>query len=256
MLFLAPSLIKLTGLVRHTEDITDTDSHCGGIKFNQTFDDANIVMAFQDLAGNQSYPGAAFWKDLIFPSGWAYSANDMSFLHPLPNSAPVMLVHSPQANSSADQTASIESMRPDTFNIYGAQLGCLDDRRSEDDCHVTIYGYRHGVQVAKKDLQHVPSCGNNCNMRRIDLPTFTNLTSIGFRAKDDGKPRMFFLDDLEMSWNTPCPEAQPSAPSTDSDEAIRQIHNITIDFEDSTFPHDSYMGLRWSNGFHVSLLIQ
>lgn len=161
-----------------------------------------------------------------------------------------MLAYEPDMALSSDQRASINNGVDNTFNVHGAALACHDNRTKEDDCHMTVYGYRRHIEVGKQDLQHVPSCGHVCNLKRFDLPaTFVNLTSIEFRAKDDGKPRMFYLDDLEISWNDGCPKVHRS-----SDPAgMRRLHTIDIDFEDSKSPHDGYMGLNWSGGFHVSI---
>lgn len=100
-----------------------------------------------------------------------------------------------------DSRAEITTLNEQRFNAYGAHLGCQDPRAKEDDCHMTLFGLRDGKEVAKKDLQHIPSCGHECVLKRFDLgKKFRNLTSLQFRAKDDGKPQSFAMDNLELEY--------------------------------------------------------
>lgn len=97
------------------------------------------------------------------------------------------------------------------FNAKSAYLGCDND--GPDDCIIEATGYQYDPQIndeipgPQQNYTLAPCIGfKNCKLQQVDFPpTFNNLSGIQFRAFVDNKPRMYFLDNLNMRWsNTSC----------------------------------------------------
>lgn len=142
-------------------------------------------------------PGGPFlFRHMLYSAGFSITPGENEMIHSRPN----VLQYTP-AKDAQKTRGSIETDNANPFTVQAAHLACYDDRKNEDDCTMTVYGMRDNVEVAKHKFEHIPSCGHDCVMRRFEMPKeFRELTAIHFEAKDDGMPRRFILDNLEMKW--------------------------------------------------------
>lgn len=173
------------------------DFSCNKGKWNVSFDDTDVPSDQRPtyLQSPQKMNNGFYWSAGFVPRpGYSEKAQAIS--------QPNLLSYEPDLNTvTKDSRAEMTTLNENRFNAYGAYLGCQDPRVKEDDCHMTIFGLRDGKQVAKKDFEHIPSCGKECVLKRFDFgKDFQNLTSLQFKAKDDGKPQHFAMDNLELEY--------------------------------------------------------
>jgi hypothetical protein len=93
------------------------------------------------------------------------------------------------------------------FNARGAWLGCDND--GPEPCVFNITGWTWNSQLTNEvatynTLVEIPPCPafENCQLQHVDFPeSFRGLSGIQIQAFANNKPRMFFMDDLELSWS-------------------------------------------------------
>jgi hypothetical protein len=92
------------------------------------------------------------------------------------------------------------------FNARGAWLGCDND--GPEPCMFNVTGWTWNSQLSDEVATYntqieLPSCPGfeNCQLQHVDFPeSFRGLSGIQIQAFANNKPRMFFMDDLELSW--------------------------------------------------------
>ncbi|KAL0936733.1 uncharacterized protein CTRU02_208948 [Colletotrichum truncatum] len=93
------------------------------------------------------------------------------------------------------------------FNFYGMDLGC-DARKPDQLCDFTFTGYRWDA-VQGKELEFVsqnvwvPSCPrmNDCPLTPFTATGFVGLSSILVTLRVDGRPQVWWSDDLQVGWS-------------------------------------------------------
>lgn len=93
------------------------------------------------------------------------------------------------------------------FDAKGAWLGCDND--GPDPCLFNVTGWTWDSQasdeVATYNTQiEVPPCPGfeGCKLQHVNFPdNFRGLSGISIQAFENNKPRMFFMDDLALSWH-------------------------------------------------------
>jgi hypothetical protein len=92
------------------------------------------------------------------------------------------------------------------FNAKGAWLGCDND--GPEPCVFNVTGWtwnsQLGDEVATYNTQiELPPCPGfeNCQLQQVSFPeNFRGLSGIQIQAFANNQPRMFFMDDLALSW--------------------------------------------------------
>jgi hypothetical protein len=92
------------------------------------------------------------------------------------------------------------------FNARGAWLGCDND--GPEPCVFNITGWTWNSQLSDEVAAYntqleLPACPRfeNCQLQHVDFPeSVRGLSGIQIQAYANNEPRMFFMDDLELSW--------------------------------------------------------
>ncbi|KAL1585987.1 hypothetical protein WHR41_04755 [Cladosporium halotolerans] len=186
------------------------------------FDDLPSFSGDKDIT--QAPPIFSPYHHLTFSSGYVYAPQDKQPF--APHSANQLAVFLASGNGTNDTTwhqngmsANVPRSEPGEitdgpydglsafwFNARGAWLGC--DNNGPEPCVFNVTGWtwnsQIGDEVATYNTQiEVPACSTSsgCKLQHVNFPdSFRGLSGIQIQAFANGKPRMFFMDDLELGW--------------------------------------------------------
>ncbi|RDL33898.1 uncharacterized protein BP5553_08266 [Venustampulla echinocandica] len=113
-----------------------------------------------------------------------------------------------------------------SFDFYGASLGC-DSRGPDCRFNITGYSSQGETKVAEQHLS-ISACPAlvNCTLERASLDEpFRELTEIHIQLTVAGQPKIWWMDDLRMSWSDVSCEAATCRANTHIPHGIGKLRS-------------------------------
>ena len=192
--------------------------------FTLDFDDLPAFSGDEDIT--QAPPIFSPYHHLTFSNGYVHSSSSQHSQPFAPHSGDQLAVFLASGNGTNDTTwhqngLTMNAPRTESgeitdgpydglpafwFNAKGAWLGCDND--GPEPCVFNVTGWTWNSQLSDEVATYntqikVPPCPGfeNCQLQHVDFPeNFRGLSGIQIQAFANNKPRMFFMDDLALSW--------------------------------------------------------
>lgn len=180
-----------------------------------TYPPVNLVGPYHHMLFSNGYVLAPKPAEPFQPVSPPYVA---AFVDPVKAKAPTNTPNTIEPGEFAEDNGGNPSF---WFDPVSAAVGC-DSPSSDCTLEATAWAWNSSIQDESPLHQHnytLPPCqGEDCKLKQIDFPdNFANLTGVQFRAIADSKPRMFFVDNLNMRWsNNSCAAGQQRDTATRS----------------------------------------
>ncbi|EME42137.1 hypothetical protein DOTSEDRAFT_101485, partial [Dothistroma septosporum NZE10] len=197
--------------------------------FTMTFDDLPTFHATKRQVNNHTngtditqYPPLNLrpYRHMLFSQGYVYAPRTAEPFSPVspPNVAAFvdpMKAGRPPVNSAVEP-GEFGTYDDDKsafyFDAKSAYLGCSNP--GPDDCTIEATPYTYNTTIRDEVAGQAQNftlspCTQNCTLEMITFPPsgFKRLSGLQFRAIADSKPRMFFIDDMQMEWSDSSCEA-------------------------------------------------
>ncbi|SMY25074.1 unnamed protein product [Zymoseptoria tritici ST99CH_1A5] len=161
------------------------------------------------------------YHHLAFSNGFVYAPDTVEPFSPVSSPNVACFLSGVRTGSPSQQpdTGEIgDGPAPDSdsafwFNLYSMYLGC--DSPGPDPCIFEVTGLQWDAKAANETTKFaqnftIPACPGfkDCKLNQVVLnETGMGLSGLEIQAVSAGKPRIWFMDDVQMAWNDTSCEA-------------------------------------------------